>query len=662
MMLDKDPQQEDYLQGRMNGNPYSSDDPGMGPLMRDIKNKICQDCELFALLDDDHGMELLVNNKIISLDLEVREVYKMWLEENPDTVDMRILYRMRGLLGDATEEFVEELNFKKEATLDLEQEYRMASVMAECGGLDVMLECLKRITDLSYAKPLVTVLLKLFELCVQLRVNREYLYKPSVRAVSVLLHTLKQCLAAEPEVVAGGPGQKSLTEQLLIVLEEVMVEACGSYKEYYAELVETCGTLEDIHLLLNYVATSSTTNAKVKQRLMRVLPFLVFCHKEKMELLVGHFRPVLDFELFDLGHSPEDAAKMESFCEFCCGIERNEIGDPLKDMILRANIVKDALSYIDRHIPKSSKVLIVFENEEWKEFLGRPSLKCVLRLLTGLASKHKGTQKAVALSYIPLIHTLEQISSATHVGSLAENLLEALRDDPDIAKQVSEVRRQTRQERKKNAMKNRSKELSRLGLKANDKEQITSQSALLSQHNIEDIAEEKGLVCAVCLEGYRNAPTKVLAIYTFSKKVPVEEKESKPGRIFTMGYSTVSHFNVIHTDCHMQAVKATRTRDEWESAALHNANTRTNGLLPLWGPQIPESIFANCLARHNTYLQDCTSHRDVTYAFTLHDLKLLLLKFAHEKSFSEESGGGGPQSNMNLVPYVFHLALYCMNT
>ena len=93
MLLEKDPQQEDFLQGRMNGNPYSSDDPGMGPLMRDIKNKICQDCELVALLEDDSGMELLVANKIMSLDLSVKEVYKMWLAENPDTLDMRIVYR-----------------------------------------------------------------------------------------------------------------------------------------------------------------------------------------------------------------------------------------------------------------------------------------------------------------------------------------------------------------------------------------------------------------------------------------------------------------------------------------------------------------------------------------------------------------------------------------
>lgn len=58
----------------MLGNPYSSNESGLGPLMRDVKNKICQDCELVALLEDDNGMELLVNNKIISLDLPVKEV------------------------------------------------------------------------------------------------------------------------------------------------------------------------------------------------------------------------------------------------------------------------------------------------------------------------------------------------------------------------------------------------------------------------------------------------------------------------------------------------------------------------------------------------------------------------------------------------------------
>ena len=43
------------------------------------------DCELVALLEDDTGMELLVCNKIISLDLAVKDVHrKIWLPEHSE--------------------------------------------------------------------------------------------------------------------------------------------------------------------------------------------------------------------------------------------------------------------------------------------------------------------------------------------------------------------------------------------------------------------------------------------------------------------------------------------------------------------------------------------------------------------------------------------------
>merc|ERR1712012_1292610 len=103
-------------------------------------------------------------------------------------------------------------------------------------------------------------------------------------------------------------------------------------------------------------------------------------------------------------------------------------------------------------------------------------------------------------------------------------------------------------------------------------------------------------------------------------------------------------------------------RDEWESALLQNANTKCNGLLPLWGPGITESAYAACLARHNTYLAEATGQRDISYQATAHDIKLLLLKFAQERSFSVESGGGDPQSNMHLLPYLAHMGLYVINT
>ena len=40
----------------------------------------------------------------------------------------------------------------------------------------------------------------------------------------------------------------------------------------------------------------------------------------------------------------------------------------------------------------------------------------------------------------------------------------------------------------------------------------------------------------------------------------------------------------------------------------------------------------------------------------------MILKFSENLSFSEDSGGGGRESNINLIPYMIHAILYSMNT
>ena len=162
IVLNKDQNQEDYLQGNMVGNPYSSNDQTMGPLMREIKNKICRDCELIALLDDDNGMELLVNNKIISLDLAVRDVHKkVWLSEALNEHEaMKIVYRMTGLSGDATEDIIDNLDGKgKDQTKSGEDIYKLAEELAMNGALKIMLERLAVVNSQNFtlAKPLFSV-------------------------------------------------------------------------------------------------------------------------------------------------------------------------------------------------------------------------------------------------------------------------------------------------------------------------------------------------------------------------------------------------------------------------------------------------------------------------------------------------------------------------
>ena len=85
---------------------------------------------------------------------------------------MRIIYRMRGLSGDATEEFIETLDNKDGEDQDEEEVYKLANVMSDCGGLEVMLARLESIRDAQYSKQLLTVLLKLLGHCI--RYNRKF--------------------------------------------------------------------------------------------------------------------------------------------------------------------------------------------------------------------------------------------------------------------------------------------------------------------------------------------------------------------------------------------------------------------------------------------------------------------------------------------------------
>ncbi|XP_054157835.1 E3 ubiquitin-protein ligase UBR4-like [Oppia nitens] len=668
MTLEKDPQQDDFLQGRMLGNPYSSNDTGMGPLMRDIKNKICQDCELVALLEDDSGLELLVNNKIISLDLPVKEVYrKIWqTDNNIDSDAMKIVYRIRGLMGDATEEFIETLDSKDNKEVNEEELYKMANIMAQCNGLQVMLQRLRVIEDLSSrSRLLMQVLLKLFGHCIRVKNNRQALIDPQLNTIDIMLNLLKLILTSESaELISqpSGPGLPSPMEQLMHIMQTILVEASQLPEQQFDRFCDTtCGTCDDIKLLAQYASSNLIKgNVPLMTQLTRLIPFLTLGNAQKMSTLLAHFKPYLVFEKFDFDHTLDTDHQLELFCMMSTGIENNANGARLKQLIIEDGIVASALEYLLLHAP-TLKTSLLGTSEEWKEFTSRPALKYVLRILTGLSHGHESTQLLVSKESIPIIHGLEQVASDAHIGSLAEYLMEAIKENSEVKAKIEEVRLKTRDEKKRLAMAVREKELGALGMRTNDKGQVTAKASLLKQ--VEDLGEEAGLICSICREGYKFQPNKVLGIYTYTKRCNLDDFEIKQRK--SLGYTTVTHFNVVHVDCHMAAVRHARGRDEWESAALQNANTRCNGLLPLWGPQVQESAFASALARHNNYLQECTGHREVSstsYSLTIQDLKLLIRRFAFEMSFSDDTGGGGSQSNLHMIPYMIHMALYVINT
>lgn len=459
-----------------------------------------------------------------------------------------------------------------------------------------MLDRMSYLQNVSKSKPYLQTLLKLFLMSVKVKKCREEFCQPELGAISTLLKVLHLCL--QHQVQENDPQMSTVTEQLLEIMETILAKAASDSLDSFLQFSLTFGGPEYIEALLSCTNHANVrNNPHVLRCLIRVVAALVYGNDIKMALLCDHFKSCFDFEQFDLDRSAEEEFQLELFCILCSAIERNSIGGILKDYIMGLGIVDKAVNYIVKFAPSNRLILLPFasslDSDELKLFISKPSLKFILQFLSGLATKHEKTQLAVAKDLIPVIHQLEQVSSDEHVGSLAENLLEALSSEPATAKTVHEYRESTRAEKKRLAMATREKQLNAMGMRTNEKGQVTAKEQVLQE--MDKLAEETGLTCFICREGYACQPNRVIGIYTFTKRCPLEDFEQKSRK--TMGYTTVTHFNVVHVDCHMSAIRMSRGRDEWESASLQNANTKCNGLLPLWGPDVSETAFSACMVR-----------------------------------------------------------------
>ena len=106
----------------------------------------------------------------------------------------------------------------------------MANELTTNHALDVMLERLASITqqNFTFGKPLLSVLLKLFDYALKLSVNREYIIRTELKTITTMLQTLNMMLKieqAEPNKIGC-----SLAEQLLSIMECILSEVSHSKK------------------------------------------------------------------------------------------------------------------------------------------------------------------------------------------------------------------------------------------------------------------------------------------------------------------------------------------------------------------------------------------------------------------------------------------------
>ncbi|XVE72276.1 hypothetical protein DITRI_Ditri11bG0026400 [Diplodiscus trichospermus] len=711
LVLNKAHTQEEFIRGSMTKNPYSSAE--IGPLMRDVKNKICHQLDLVGLLEDDYGMELLVAGNIISLDLSIAQVYEqVWKKSNSqsssaiansslissgavtstrDCPPMIVTYRLQGLDGEATEPMIKELEEDREESQDPEVEFAIAGAVREFGGLEILLRMIQRLRDDFKAnqEQLVAVLNLLMHCC-KIRENRRALLR--LGALGLLLEAVRRAFSVDAMEPAEG---------ILLIVESLTMEANESDNISISQSVltvtsEETGTGEQakkiVLMFLERLCHPSGLKKSNKQQrntemVARILPYLTYGEPAAMEALIQHFNPCLqdwgEFDRLQKQHqdNPKDesiaqqAAKqrftVENFVRVSESLKTSSCGERLKDIILEKGITGVAV----RHLSESFAVAgqAGFKSSaEWVSALKLPSVPHVLSMLRGLSMGHFATQRCIDEGGIlPLLHALEGVPGGNEIGAKAENLLDTLsnkegKGDGFLEEKVRTLRHATRDEMRRRALRKREELLQGLGMRqelaSDGGERIVVARPLLE--GLEDVEEEEdGMACMVCREGYSLRPTDLLGVYSYSKRVNLGVGTSGSARGECV-YTTVSYFNIIHFQCHQEAKRADAAlrnpKKEWEGATLRNNESLCNSLFPVRGPSVPLAQYVRYVDQYWDNLNALGRADGSRLRLLTYDIVLMLARFATGAPFGAESRGGGRESNSLFLPFMIQMARHLL--
>uniref|UniRef100_A0A1J3J544 Auxin transport protein BIG n=1 Tax=Noccaea caerulescens TaxID=107243 RepID=A0A1J3J544_NOCCA len=710
LILNKSHTQEEFIRGSMTKNPYSSAE--IGPLMRDVKNKICQQLDLLGLLEDDYGMELLVAGNIISLDLSIAQVYELvWKKSNQsstsltnsallasnaapsrDCPPMTVTYRLQGLDGEATEPMIKELEEDREESQDPEIEFAIAGAVREYGGLEILLDMIKSLRDdfKSNQEEMVAVL-DLLNHCCKIRENRRALLR--LGALSLLLETARRAFSVDAMEPAEG---------ILLIVESLTLEANESDSISAAQSAltvsnEGTGTWEQakkiVLMFLERLSHPSGLKKSNKQQrntemVARILPYLTYGEPAAMEALIEHFNPYLqnwsEFDQLQQRHeeNPKDASitqqavkqriTVENFVRVSESLKTSSCGERLKDIVLENGIIAVAVKHIKEIFAVTGQAGFK-SSTEWLSALKLPSVPLILSMLRGLSMGHLPTQTCIDEGGIlPLLHALEGVPGENEIGARAENLLDTLADkegkgDGFLGEKVRALRDATKDEMRRRALRKRQELLKGLGMhqevSSDGGERIVVSQPILE--GFEDVEEEEdGLACMVCREGYKLRPTDLLGAYSYSKRVNLGVGTSGSARGECV-YTTVSYFNIIHFQCHQEAKRADAAlknpKKEWEGAMLRNNESLCNSLFPVKGPLVPLAQYLRYIDQYWDNLNALGRADGSRLRLLTYDIVLMLARFATGASFSVDSRGGGRDSNSRFLPFMFQMARHLLD-
>ena len=525
MRLLKSATQEEFIPGAMSRNPYSTAQLRASPLMRDVKNLICRELDMPGLIEDDFGMELLVANQIINLDLSVEAVFeRIWipslfnggtLRRQADSLTdalgppMAVTFRLSGLDGEATEERIDELPPIAQEDEDVEAKFAGTKVFLEANGFKTLIQLLPKIRKTSSlphtgSENAYVKLLEILRSACHLKKNRQHMlslgalaslldeaaqaFTENVRSGKELLPVIEMLLTeeqADSEVnnLSGvHPSSSSVCQPNSLLARELEGSGFIPPRSGSPRLQRSGSSLQTIALSvreqgMNHVAIFlAQLKYCIQNRerheadiLARVIPRLAGSTLESRDMMAMTFdasvRKLVDLDTMSDGDVQHRQLELELQCSarLAEAIPPDLSGQRVLEAIWSKGTVSFILDYLLTHVFASEDIR-QRGSVGWTEALQRNGLPLALELLDGII---EGYDLAIDANedVLDLLHKLESVSEK-NIGTLSENCLETLaRTSKSMQEHLEAMREATRDENRRKALAKREQMLAEMGMK-----------------------------------------------------------------------------------------------------------------------------------------------------------------------------------------------------
>lgn len=576
-----------------------------------------------------------------------------------DIPPMKIVYRIAGFEGEATENRIDRLNEDDNQIQDPEKRYEIAKTLIEdqiingksnMNSLSILLKTMKDFnnneTILSIGKLLLPIS--------QVNAIREKIIEKN--GVGILLNNLLNRL---------GQTQTSENDQIIEVLIGVLgnivvsTEKQGNSDRMQLENEEEEEeSLSYLRLCFNKLDELNILQPKPEKTIIiltRILPFLAKDHVQTNVLLIERHLKDVAFS----GNEPN--GEMGKLLEIIEVLPKKFA--VFRNLCFKYGILQMINEYFSSIIPNEKEI-----NQEDLQ-LYQKNVTWALKMIKGIIVNNKNNQGFLyETNLLMKIYSLSNISiKIKEIGKSAEAIIEyLLQSDPnEIDSRVLDILKKISEEEK--LQKKRLAELKRQEILKSMK---AGNKFLSEEKNKKmETEEEKSISCIICHEGYNINPKNLLGVYMFSKlhKIPDENVFFSDLQCKEVnGIGSVTHFNCIHLKCHGAAAKAElslkKPKKEWEGAIIRNSHTKCNNWFPIKGEGVPLNDYETGVTKYFLSIEPLIRNDQQSRSWiVLNDLKNLMLKFGKQESLSKESKGGSYEHNLKIIPFYMQMIIYLVN-